>query len=501
MPSGPTPQPDELSEGAAEADGRQGDAKPPPLQLELPGAPRSEGVESTDAKRAPARSSAHLGALGIVLVAIVVLAALAVALTVWLLPWYVRRQCIEAAAAHGVDLSVDEAKIDSEGFHLAGVVATAGMVRGARARAPAVDVQTSGLRPKKVVVHGAELALAGRWSDIDSDLARWRGSPSGGGAGGWAPVSIVIDGARVVWQAPIGESVRVEAADVHAEVDWSDRGTELHARSDQVTAAVPRGTLGSWRVDVERTPGGSRIRVALDPGVPEACTFLMVGDSERTRSVDLVIPRTPLAHLGIPPQFLGLRESPPSSGGAQTTPPSSGGAQTTPPSSGGAQTTPPSPETTSLQIEATLHYATLGPARADASAKGGVYGIGVAGLPNPLGVSWEGTLSGDVSTGVEVKKARLAVGPLVGPLTGTVKRFDDGFRVNLAWAAGPVPCAGFVAQLGLGQPFDVGYELRKLGGSAVKGAVSASVMVSLDSRDLSATKVDFVPEIGCRGLF
>jgi hypothetical protein len=441
-------------------------------------------VEPTAGERAARASLPHVRALAVLLALLVLLAGAAVAVTVWVLPWYVRQQCIEAAAAHGIHLAVDEARIDPDGFHLVGVRATSAMVRGARARAPTVDVQTSALRPKTVTVRAAELTLGGSWSDIDSDLARWRASPNGGGAGAWAPVSVIVDGARVVWQAPAGESLRVEAADVHATVAWNDRGTELHARSDQVTAAVSRGTVGPWRLDIDRTPVASRVRVAFDPGVPEACTLLIVGDGDRTRSVDMLIPRSPLAHLGVAQTFLGLNGQ-------------------------------------SLQIEATVRYTALGPTRADANAKGGLFGIEVPGLPNPIDVSWEGTVSGDASAGIDVspppsggalqspprsggalqKNARLAVGPLVGPVTGTLKRFDDGFRINLAWAAGPVPCAWFAVERGPGQPFDVGYELRKLGAAKVKGDVSASMMVSFDSRDLGATKVDVATELGCRGSF
>jgi hypothetical protein len=91
----------------------------------------------------------------------------------------------------------------------------------------------------------------------------------------------------------------------------------------------------------------------------------------------------------------------------------------------------------------------------------------------------------------------------VGPLTGTLKSFDDGFRLDLGWAAGPVPCAAFARALGLGQPFDIGYALLQLARSAhaVDGHVSAAAMLSLDSRSLSASKLEFTPEIKCSPSF
>jgi hypothetical protein len=488
-PSETPPQVDGQSEEPAN--------KPQPLQLDLPAATtHARPAEPSVSQRArgPARSPAYT--LTIAFAAIVALGALAAALVVWALPQYLRRQCIEVAAKHGIDLSVDDARIDPAGFRLVGVHASLTAVGGARAQASEVEVETSGLRPQKMTVRGAELMLHGSLSAVESDFEKWRSSPGGGQAGGWAPASLAVEGARIVWQASTGENGRVEAADVQAEFQWHERDTadpinqardpELHVRSDRVAVAVPGAVFGPWRVDIDRSKGSSRTRVALDPGVPDACTILVVGDGDRTTSVDVVIPRSRPAHLGLPEELLELHGS-------------------------------------ALQVETTIHYVALGPARADATVRGGIYGIEAPGLPRAIDVVWEGTARGDPTAGVDVRKARLAIGPLVGALTGTLKRFDDGFRVDLAWAAGPVPCAAFSVPLGLGQPFDIDYAIRKLAVSATRdraaatladgalgrpervqplgrGAVSATVMFSFDSRNLAATKLEFTPEIGCLGL-
>jgi hypothetical protein len=439
--------------------------KAPPLQL---GLPAIDAGASTEEERSLGgvehRPTHYVRVLRRFLGVLVILAAVAAPAVVWGLPWYVRRQCIDEAAAHGIDLSVDEAKIDAEGFRFIGVQATLAGIPGAHAQAPQVDVETSALRPRKMTVRGAVLVLDGRWNAVDSQVAKWRASPSGGQGGDWAPASLIVDDARIVWRAPIGDNVRIEASGLHAEVVWREH-VELHARSDRVVAVVPGETLGPWRVDIDRVPGSSRVRIALDPGVPEACTVLIVGDGERTASVDIVVPRSPLGHLGVPAHLFASN----------------------------------GPE---LQVATTLHYVALGPARADASAQGGAYGLEVLGLPRPIDVAWEAAVTGDATAGIDIKRARLAVGPLVGPVTGTLRAFEDGFRVDLAWAAGPVPCAALVTPLGLGQPFDIGYLLRKLvaapGTSILEGDVSATAMLSFDSRDLGATKLDFTPEIQCR---
>jgi hypothetical protein len=315
------------------------------------------------------------------------------------------------------------------------------------------------------------VSLEGRWSTVTAALSKWRsGTPAAGGTSaasvGWVPSTLDLEESRVVWIGPVAENGRVEANNVHVDLAWptSAKGPELHARSDNVKVGVPGGTLGPWELDIEQGPGTSRVRVALDPAVPDACTVLVVGDDDRTTSVDVVVPRSPLARLGLPLELLGLRGS-------------------------------------NLQVQTDMHFVALGPQRADVRAKGGLYSVD-AGLPRPLDVSWDGAATGDPGAGIEVKRARLAAGPLVGVLSGTLRRFEDGFRVDLAWSAGPVPCNSFDASLGDGAPFDIAYQLRKLAENAgltkVKGDVSARGTLTFDSRDLGATRVDFVPEASCQ---
>jgi hypothetical protein len=457
----------------------EGAGKPLPLQLELPSeiAPRGTRDDRPEAGR-PERPRVALGARVVrVLAALLLLVGGAALAGSWLIPWYVKRQCVDLAAAHGVTLAVEDIKIAPDGFRLLGVRAVAAVIPGARAEAPQVDVVTHGLRPDTMTVRGAELAVQGRPATLGAAFAKWRASPRGGEAGAWAPKTLVLDGAHLLWRSPIGDDARVEASELHVALGWSEHGEELHARSDRVTLQLTGTPFGPWRLDYDRVPDGSRLRWALDPGVPEASTVLVVSDAERTTSVDVVIPRSPIDHLGLPADFIGPAAIPSAGLGDATLAP------------------PP-------QVELALHYVALGPARADASAKGGIYGAHVPGLPRAVDVAWQGTASGIPGTGIEVKKAQLAVGPLVGAVTGTLQAFEDGFRLDLAWAAAPVPCAALLASLDPGQPFHVDYQLRRLATTALAkkllGQVSASVMVSFDSRDLTTGKIDFRPEVDCR---
>jgi len=88
---------------------------------------------------------------------------------------------------------------------------------------------------------------------------------------------------------------------------------------------------------------------------------------------------------------------------------------------------------------------------------------------------------------------------------GTLKTYLDGFRVDLAWAAGPVPCTAFDAPPGATQPLDIAYQLRKLvkqgdsaGVARISGVLSVRATLTFDTRDLGATTLGFAPEATCK---
>jgi len=443
--------------------------KPLPLTLDLPARknephPREEAAKPWSALF-PERASL-VRAVVRVLIGIGVAAVVAVVAIVYALPHYVRAQCTEEARTHGVDLGIEDVKVDASGFRLLGVTASAAEVPGARLVAPEVEVETRWLRPSKVSAKGIELTLTGRWSAVSASLDKWLSGPHAVHGPAWTSVApLITDGSRVVWVGIVGENARVEASGVHADISWPDSGAVVHASSENVKVTVPAGLLGPWHVDVDRTPASSRVCVALDPGVPNTCTVLVVGSEEATTDVEVNLARSPASRLGIPLQLLGL---------------------------GGKN----------LQLDANVHYAVRGPARAELTAKGGLHGIEARGIPRPFDVAWDAMATGDPRTGIDMKVARLAVGPLVGNVRGMLKRFDDGFRVDLAWKANPVPCSAFDAPPGPGDPLDVGYELRKLalgtGIAKVGGNVSAQGMLAFDSRDLGSASATFTPEVTCK---
>ncbi len=406
------------------------------------------------------------------------------------LPRYVRSECIARAAAYGIQLTVEGASMSHAGFLLTGVKATASALPGASVEVPEMTIGSHGLRLDTLSLSGMEVQLEGRWSAISAALEHWREERKDQGDGegdDGAPRSVVIDGSRLVWRGAIGDSATIEASGVHLEAAWSTVNptprdpasahveTTLHATSSQVSVTIPAGTLGPWRVDLDRDASASRARIALDPGVPDTCDVLLVGGAEGITSAEATIPRSPLAHLGIPPSLLGLKGA--------------------------------------IQLELALRYVPFTVhGGASATARGGLYGATVEGVPRPLDVVWDLTANGDrapradaahpeTTQTIDLTEGRIAAGPLVGNVKGALKVFDDGFRADLSWSAGPVPCTAFDAPLGPGQPFDIGYEIRQLaqntGIATVHGDVSAAGTLAFDSHDLGAGAVKFTPRVNC----
>jgi hypothetical protein len=418
-----------------------------PLQLELPGS-ISEANQAADATAERARRPRR--ALARFLVWSVGIVGVVGALAAWSLPVLLRRECVDVAAEHGIELSVERVRVVPAGLQLYGVRATSRLLPGASASSPEVDVDTGAFRPRVVTLRGGEVVHRGAPGDLAAAVAKWRASPSGGAAGEWSPMSIVFAGVAVDWHSPGAGALHVGASNVHATFSWSAVTADAPAgsatpqsrvRSERVMVDLPDGDrLGPWSVDAERMARGLRVRLALDPDVPDSSFLLLVGDGDSITAADLVVPRSPVARLGVRgPSFASLAAD--------------------------------------AQLEATAHYAflgsTLGGARAEVSSRGAIHGVRLPGLADTVDVTWEGGARGDPTSGMDVKNARLAVGTVDGPLRGTWKVFEDGARVSLAWAVDPHGCA--------------------------EPEVGAGATVSFDSRDLSATKVDFKLPTTMRG--
>jgi hypothetical protein len=112
--------------------------------------------------------------------------------------------------------------------------------------------------------------------------------------------------------------------------------------------------------------------------------------------------------------------------------------------------------------------------------------------------------SGDVTKGLDVKQGSFAAGPLKGSVTGTMKIFDDGARLALAWKSQGVPCSEIGKQMAAEALGQLGSQLGAIAGDVgnviglrVAGEASASGLITLDSRDLAATSFTMTSNQTC----
>jgi hypothetical protein len=153
-----------------------------------------------------------------------------------------------------------------------------------------------------------------------------------------------------------------------------------------------------------------------------------------------------------------------------------------------------------VEVEASAHYAATRAGRpSSATAKGALHGVAFGAVPRPLDVTWDIVVHGD-GDAIGLTKARVAVGPLAGDVHGTLASAAQGFRADLTWQAGPVPCTAFDTAPEPMQP-DLGYALRRLaqdtGLATIRGDVRAIATLGFDSRDPGATTFRFTPQATC----
>jgi hypothetical protein len=410
-----------------------------------------------------------LGAGGVLFVALV--AGVIAMLT---LPGCVKRECIDAARARGIALTIGDVRVGPGRFTLVDVTATSQELPGINAKAAEIDVDMSGLDAKVVTARRGELVIDGTFDEVKQRFTKWRAAHAGtipGEARGGPGVAtlLVLDGTHVVWTKAFGAHVKLDVLEMHAELGRKGSDDDVHVTTPHLLATVDAVTIGPWRLTYDRTGASARTRIAFDPALPDGPSALFVTEGERVASTDVTIARSQLANIGVAPATVGLGPS--------------------------------------TQIEAQIHFTHPVPNRADATAKLALYGLKLAQVPTPLDAKLDLVIGGDPSAGAEVKKGTLAVGPMSGAVTGTLKVLDDAIRTDLGWKAGPLPCSAFAtlappvpkgAPPGLGDlAAELGQFAQATGIAKVTGEVRMDGSLVLDSRDFGLAKVTFTPTATC----
>jgi hypothetical protein len=166
-------------------------------------------------------------------------------------------------------------------------------------------------------------------------------------------------------------------------------------------------------------------------------------------SIRVNVPRSPLSRIGVPPKSVGLAAD--------------------------------------ADVEAQLAFERTLAGAATMTATLTLARAVFAGVPVDAELQLQA--AGTAAAGLDVKHGSLRAGPLRANVTGTLKLFDDGARLALAWAAPPVSCEElgkkFAAQALGAQLGALAAQISGSMGLKMTGEAVASGLITLDSRDVS----------------
>jgi eukaryotic-like serine/threonine-protein kinase len=413
--------------------------------------------------------------------------AFALALGSLFVPSYAKREAIEAAAARGVSLDIEEANGGYSAIHFRHVRAVLPDVPGAVVTMSDVDVELAWLRPQRARALGVDVLLDGPIAKTFDLVTLWyRGHQTGRDAGNVPDgLQVEVPAARLAWSHAFGNDGRIEAESISGELapKGSARlGDELHFTTSKLTMTSKAVVIGPWRLDVEGDPGATTIRVGFDPPVPDGPNAILSRIAAGKTELDVNIPRSPLLRLGIPPLALsGFKQVP-------------------------------------EQAEMRLHSVRGADNRVDATLTAAFFGVKAPSVAVPLDIHVSGSVAGSATAPLELQGGVLTVGPIRATLSGPVSLRPDGdVGANLAWKTTPMPCAQFLprgqraandlaAQLGAlsagsGDLASLGLDVTALaqvaGIAKVEGNLSASGTVVFDSGDPTNTTFTMAAKNSC----
>jgi hypothetical protein len=410
--------------------------------------------------RAPPPAASHGGfAIGLPIVAALAVGALVVVFLV--LPIVIRSRCIAMAAEHGVSLTMDHVNIGLGEVRLVDVGFTLDGVSQIAAKAADAQVSLNGLTPTNATVHSLAVTIDGPADAVQAALDDWRANRARDVRAA-REQKIEFGQATFTWTKAFGQTAKLSAPDLTGELDATN-GT-MHLTAEHLSLTAGDATFGPWRASIERDAEGTRTNVELDPVVHGGPSVLYVRTASGAVSIKANVARSPLSRLGLPPKALKLGSDP------------------------------------AVEAQISFDETLANTAMLDASVT--LSGARFSGIPTDAALRLRA--SGDPRTGLDVKDGTLKAGPLTATVTGTVKLFPDGVRLALAWTGRPVPCAEVGKSLA-GQALgdlgaQVGAMAEQLGGLVglrVNGDAAASGLITLDSRDVSATSFTMTSNETC----
>lgn len=414
------------------------------------------------ARRAPPDASRSPWTIGLPLLAAFVVGSLILVFLV--LPIVIRSRCISTAADRGIALTIDHVDIGIGQVRLVDVAFSLAGVPQLTAKAADAQVTMSGLTPANATVHALAIAIDGPVDTVQAALDEWRANrardPRVTVAG--SGQTIAFAQGKLVWTKAFGQTATIEAPDVSGDVDAA--GGAIHLTTEHLSLTAGGATLGPWRTTLERGDDGTRTDIELDPVVHGGPSVLYLRSAAGAVSIKVDVPRSPTSRIGLPPKALRLGSDP--------------------------------------NVEAQIGFEETLAGAATLTCTITLSRAVFSGVP--VDATLQLHAAGDRAKGLDVKRGTLKAGPLTANVSGTVKLFADGARLALAWTARPVTCADVGKELATQALGGLGAQLGALAqdvggvvGLRVTGVAQASGLMTIDSRDVSATSFTMTANETC----
>jgi serine/threonine protein kinase len=355
----------------------------------------------------PAKRSSGGGVLGILL-----LIVLAVVGFYFVLPEFLKRGYASGAErAYGVTLSIDRVVVSFRQIRLIGVNASAREIPGVSLRCKEVVVAlTPKLSPSEMTAYDVVVTLDGAYPTLIEAESRWSLAHVGSQLHEDGTLQhLKVDSGQLLWTRPFGEQTRLSAENVTVEAERAENrplGDDYEIVAPIVDLTDGSGKIGPWPVKVTTTSKRTRAIVSFDAtGASRAQAVVDVWDGSLA-SIEVTVPRTPFAQLGIESAVLGLHQDQP------------------------------------FFVEGDAEYTARSAARIEGHVRMTASGVHVNGSSAPSQVDVDLHLGGDPKGPVEWGEGTIAVGALRTRPTGNVTVGAGSARAELVWKSGGGRCPG-----------------------------------------------------------
>jgi hypothetical protein len=354
----------------------------------------------------PAKRSSGGGVLALLL-----FMALAVVGFYFVMPEYVKRGYVSAAErTYGATLSIDRVVLSFRQIRLLGLTASTREIPGVSVRCKEVDLALNNkLTPTEMVAYDVVVNVDGAYPQIADSESRWSLAHASQERKDLGLQRLRVDSGQIIWTRPFGEQTRFQAENITFDAERAEGqalGDDFQADAPIVDVTDSAGKIGPWKVKVTTTKKIARAIVAFDAtGASPAQAVVNVWDGSLA-SIEVTVPKTPFAQLGVEGAVVGLAGAPP------------------------------------FFVEGDAEYTARSAARVDGHVRLTATGARLNGSPTPTEVDVELRFGGDPKGPLDWGDGAIAVGALKARPTGNVTLGSGFVRTELLWKAGGGRCPG-----------------------------------------------------------